>query len=231
MSTQTELEITLREEASSNDAKAIRKEGGVPGILYGSEEDPIKIKLLSKDLRKALEQPSIFSQIINLKGSDNTFKVLLKDIQLNPASDQPIHVDFQRVSKKSKITLNVPIKYINEDICIGVKNEGGMISKNKNDIELTCLADDLPEFIQIDCENISLNASIMQSDLILPEGVELSLNSSSGQDQPMVSCSATRAALDIEEEIGEGEEGEGIEGEDSAEGSSESSDETSKDEG
>ena len=118
MSTQTELEITLREEINSSDAKNIRKEGGVPGILYGSEEEPIKIKLLSKDLRKALEQPSIFSQIINLKGNDDNFKVLLKDVQVNPASDQPIHVDFQRVSKKSKITLNVPIKYINEDLCI-----------------------------------------------------------------------------------------------------------------
>ena len=98
MSTQTELEITLREEINSSDAKNIRKEGGVPGILYGSEEEPIKIKLLSKDLRKALEQPSIFSQIINLKGNDDNFKVLLKDVQVNPASDQPIHVDFQRVS-------------------------------------------------------------------------------------------------------------------------------------
>ena len=229
MSTQTELEITLREEINSSDAKNIRKEGGVPGILYGSEEEPIKIKLLSKDLRKALEQPSIFSQIINLKGNDDNFKVLLKDVQVNPASDQPSHVDFQRVSKKSKITLNVPIKYINEDICIGVKNDGGMISKNKNDIELTCLADDLPEFIEINCENIALNESIMQSDLTLPEGVELSLNSSGGQDQPMVSCSATRATLDIEEEIGEGEEGESIEGEDSSKEPSESNDEASKD--
>ena len=117
----------------------------------------------------------------------------------------------------------MPIKYINEDICVGVKNQGGMLSKNKNDIELTCAADNLPEFIEIDCENIELNSAIMQFSLILPEGVELSQNLLNGQDQPVVSCSATRATLDIEEEVEavEGEDGEvtdpGGEKEDSSE--------------
>jgi|TARA_B100001094_G_C18182174_1_gene801597 large subunit ribosomal protein L25 len=231
MSTQTEIEIKFRDPDASNDAKSIRKNGGVPGVLYSSEEDTVKIQLLSKDLRKAMEQPSIFSQVIQLKENDDTFKVILKDVQVNPANDQPIHVDFQKVTKKSKVTLNVPIKYINEDICIGVKNEGGMISKNKNDIELSCLADDLPEYIEIDCENLSLNSAIMQSQLILPEGVELSINLSSGQDQPVVSCSATRATLDIEDEgIVELEGEEGQEDSQASEGSSETSNEDSKQE-
>mgnify|MGYP003323391650 CR=1 FL=1 len=135
MSLQTELEITLRTDIEEKN-NLLRKNGNVPGILYGNNEDSVKIQLLSKDLRKALEQPSIFSQIINLKESDKEFKVLLKDVQVNPANDEPIHVDFQRVSGKTKLTLAVPIKYINEDVCVGVKNQGGMLSKNKNDIEL-----------------------------------------------------------------------------------------------
>ena len=214
MSLQTELEINLRTD-SNEGTNILRKNGNVPGILYGNNEDSVKIQLLSKDLRKALEQPSIFSQIINLKESGKEFKVLLKDVQVNPANDEPIHVDFQRVSEKTKLTLDVPIKYINEELCIGVKNQGGMLSKNKNDIELTCSADNLPEFIEIDCTNIELNSAIMQFSLILPEGVELSQNLLNGQDQPVVACSATRATLDIEEEVEvvEGEDGEVIESE------------------
>ena len=121
MSLQTELEITLRTDLKEKNS-LLRKEGNVPGILYGNNEDSLKIKLLGKDLRKALEQPSIFSQIISLKENGNEFKVLLKDVQVNPANDEPIHVDFQRVSGKTKLTLDVPIKYINEELCVGVKN-------------------------------------------------------------------------------------------------------------
>ena len=181
-------------------------------------------------MRKALEQPSIFSQIINLKEGEKEFKVLLKDVQVNPANDEPIHVDFQRVSGKTKLTLDVPIKYINEDLCIGVKNQGGMLSKNKNDIELTCSADNLPEFIEVDCSNRELNSAIMQFALILPEGVQLSQNLLNGQDQPVVACSATRATLDIEEEVEvvEGEEGEVTESEAEQEDSGEVSDDSEK---
>ena len=229
MSLQTELEITLRSEKEEKN-NVLRKNGNVPGILYGNNEDSVNIQLLSKDLRKALEQPSIFSQIINLKESNKEFKVLLKDVQVNPANDEPIHVDFQRVSGKTKLTLEVPIKYINEDICVGVKNQGGMLSKNKNDIELTCAADNLPEFIEIDCENIELNSAIMQFSLILPEGVKLSQNLLNGQDQPVVSCSATRATLDIEEEVEalEGEDGEVADSSGEKEDSSEPSEEPDK---
>ena len=229
MSLQTELEITLRTDLKEKNS-LLRKKGNVPGILYGNNEDSLKIKLLGKDLRKALEQPSIFSQIISLKENGNEFKVLLKDVQVNPANDEPIHVDFQRVSGKTKLTLDVPIKYINEESCVGVKNQGGMLSKNKNDIELTCSADNLPEFIEIDCANIELNSAIMQISLILPEGVELSQNLLNGQDQPVVACSATRATLDIEEEVEvvEGQDGEVIESEAEQEDSGEATDESEK---
>ena len=105
-----------------------------------------------------------------------------------------------------------------------------MLSKNKNDIELTCSADNLPEFIEVDCSNIELNSAIMQFALILPEGVQLSQNLLNGQDQPVVACSATRATLDIEEEVEvvEGEEGEVTESEAEQEDSSEASDESEK---
>ena len=201
MTDQTELEFEYLADDKNLSAKKIRNLGNIPGVVYGAGEETKKIFLQAKDLRKALELPSIFSQVILLRQADKTFKVILKDVQINPSNDKPVHVDFMKVSSSTKITMQVPIKFISEDICFGVKNEGGMISKNRNEIELTCLAEDLPEFIEVDVAELKLGNSIMQTGLLLPEGVELSNALLTGQDQPVVSCTTTRASLEIEEEI------------------------------
>lgn len=204
MTDQTILEFEYLSENQKLSANKIRNLGDIPGVVYGAGEDTRKISLQAKDLRKALELPSIFSQIIVLQQNEESHKVILKEVQINPSNDKPVHVDFMRVSSKTKITMQVPIKFINEDACFGVKNEGGMISKNKNDIELTCLAENLPEFIEVDVAELKLGNSIMQTGLALPEGVDLSNTLLTGQDQPIVSCSTTRASLEIEEDV-EGE--------------------------
>ena len=204
MTDQTILEFEYLSEKQKLSANKIRNLGDIPGVVYGAGEDTRKISLQAKDLRKALELPSIFSQIIVLQKNEESHKVILKEVQINPSNDKPVHVDFMRVSSKTKITMQVPIKFINEDACFGVKNEGGMISKNKNDIELTCLAENLPEFIEVDVAELKLGNSIMQTGLALPEGVDLSNTLLTGQDQPIVSCSTTRASLEIEEDV-EGE--------------------------
>jgi len=204
MTDQTILEFEYLSENQKLSANKIRNLGDIPGVVYGAGEDTRKISLQAKDLRKALELPSIFSQIIVLQKNEESHKVILKEVQINPSNDKPVHVDFMRVSSKTKITMQVPIKFINEDVCFGVKNEGGMISKNKNDIELTCLAENLPEFIEVDVAELKLGNSIMQTGLALPEGVDLSNTLLTGQDQPIVSCSTTRASLEIEEDV-EGE--------------------------
>ena len=200
----TILEFEYLSEEQKLSANKIRNLGDIPGVVYGAGEDTRKISLQAKDLRKALELPSIFSQVIVLQKNEESHKVILKEVQINPSNDKPVHVDFMRVSSKTKITMQVPIKFINEDACFGVKNEGGMISKNKNDIELTCLAENLPEFIEVDVAELKLGNSIMQTGLVLPEGVDLSNTLLTGQDQPIVSCSTTRASLEIEEDV-EGE--------------------------
>lgn len=201
MADQTILEFEYLSEEEKISAGKIRNLGDIPGVVYGAGEETKKISLQAKDLRKALELPSIFSQVIVLQQNEESYKVILKEVQVNPSNDKPVHVDFMRVSSKTKITMQVPIKFTNEDICFGVKNEGGMISKNKNEIELTCLAENLPEFIEVNIAELKLGNSIMQTGLALPEGVELSNALLTGQDQPVVSCSTTRASLEIEEEI------------------------------
>ena len=226
MTDQTILEFEYLSEKQKLSANKIRNLGDIPGVVYGAGEDTRKISLQAKDLRKALELPSIFSQVIVLQKNEESHKVILKEVQINPSNDKPVHVDFMRVSSKTKITMQVPIKFINEDACFGVKNEGGMISKNKNDIELTCLAENLPEFIEVDVAELKLGNSIMQTGLVLPEGVDLSNTLLTGQDQPIVSCSTTRASLEIEEDV-EGEISEATLGEeDSKEDSSDANKDT-----
>ena len=229
MADQTILEFEYLSEEKKISAGKIRKLGDIPGVVYGAGEKTKKISLQAKDLRKALELPSIFSQVIVLQQNEESYKVILKEVQINPSNDKPVHVDFMRVSSKTKITMQVPIKFTNEDICFGVKNEGGMISKNKNEIELTCLAENLPEFIEVNIAELKLGNSIMQTGLALPEGVELSNALLTGQDQPVVSCSTTRASLEIEEEI-EGEISEATQDEEDSKDESSDADKAAEEE-
>ena len=197
-----------RQETGKSNSRSLRSSEIVPGVIYG-EEKSSNIKVLEKDLKKILENPSIFSQVIDLNIDGSPFEVLLKDIQRNPRSDRPSHVDFLVVSKDTKVTVNVPLKFINEDICVGVKQQGGMISHLRNEVEVLCSAASLPEFIEIDTQNIELNQSVMMSEISLPEGVELTSVLNDLQDQPVISCSVTRASLEIDEPV-IGEDGEEV---------------------
>ena len=208
-----------RQETGKATSRSLRSSEIVPGVIYG-EEKSSNIKVMEKDLKKILENPSIFSQVIDLNIDGSPFEVLLKDIQRNPRNDRPSHVDFLVVSKDTKVTVNVPLKFINEDICVGVKQQGGMISHLRNEVEVLCSAASLPEFIEIDTQNIELNQSVMMSEISLPEGVELTSVLNDLQDQPVLSCSVTRASLEIDDPA-IGEDGEEVT--DDAEASADSS--------
>ena len=209
-----------RQEIGKANSRSLRSSEIVPGVIYG-EEKSSNIKVFEKDLKKILENPSIFSQVIDLNIDGSPFEVLLKDIQRNPKNDRPSHVDFLVVSKDTKVTVNVPLKFINEDICVGVKQQGGMISHLRNEVEVLCSAASLPEFIEIDTQNIELNQSVMMSEISLPEGVELTSVLNDLQDQPVLSCAVTRASLEIDDDPAFGEDGEEVT--DDAEASTDSS--------
>ena len=215
MSESTSISAEIRENNIS--AKILRKSGEIPAIVYGQEKDPKLVKILEKDLVKILE-------------NDGAVKVILKEVQVNPSNDRPIHVDFQAVSEKTNITINVPLKFINEEVCIEVKQQGGMISHLKNEIELTCNAQNLPEFIEIDMKDLEIGSNVMQSQIILPEGVSLSTNILNNQDQPVASVNVTRAALDIDDEPSEGEQDESEESTDEASETKDAADGSSSEE-
>ena len=224
--------ITISGESRKETGKAIsrglRSSEIVPGVIYGEEESS-NIKVLEKDLKKILENPSIFSQIIDLNIDGSPFEVLLKDVQRNPKNDRPSHVDFLVVSKDTKVTVNVPLKFINEDTCVGVKQQGGMISHLRNEVEVLCSAASLPEFIEIDTQNIELNQSVMMSEISLPEGVELTSVLNDLQDQPVISCSVTRASLEIDDPV-IGEDGEEVTDDSEASADSSQTDESQEEE-
>ena len=221
------LNITAEERVSKgkSNSRNLRNSNLIPAVIYGGALEAQKIQLLEKDLVKATQTSGFSSQVlkINLDGKDQD--VVLKELQLHPSSQKLIHADFLRVDPDTRITLTIPLHFINEDICAGVKVEGGVVSHLINNIEISCLASNLPEFIEVDVENLEIGDTLTLSQLKLGEGVEIpALALGENRDQAVVSVAEAKI-IDIEpiepEEI-EGEEGEGEgEGEESEPTSSE----------
>ena len=226
MSEQIILNADLRERTGSNKARVIRKiDGMVPAIVYGDEKDTLNLKLRLNELTKASQNELFYTQVLIIKNGDNEEKVVLKELQKDPAKGKFLHADFQRVSSKTKLKVIIPMNFINEEECIGVKNDGGLITKAIREVEIMCLAGNIPESIDVDVTDLELGASIRLTEVSLPDGSEIP-GLTEETDQMVVSVNAPKA---VEEEPVLDE---GIEGEEGEEGSSEavedSGDEESK---
>ena len=223
MSEQVNLNATNRDVEGKSSSRQLRRAGSVPAVIYGGEKDPIRISILEKDIAKAAEIPGFATQILNINISGEEQNVILKELQRHPATQRVLHADLQRVNPDTKISISVPVRFLNEDICMGVKMHGGAISRLINNIDITCLASNLPEYLEVDVAELDVGDSVFLSALNLPEGVEIpSLALGEDRDQAVVSITEAKV-LDIEPEVVE-EEGDGEEGEaQSAEGDSEES--------
>jgi len=145
----------------------------VPGIVYGGGEAPVNISLVENDLSKAIQADTFFSQILALKLGGARSQVLARDMQRHPATNKPMHIDFQRILANQEITVQIPLHFINEEECIGVKDEKGLINHHVIEVEVTCLPKDLPEAIIVDVGPLKIGDILHLSDLKLPEGVVL----------------------------------------------------------
>ena len=223
MSEQVNLNATSRDVEGKSSSRQLRRAGSVPAVIYGGDKDPIRISILEKDIAKAAEIPGFATQILNINISGEEQNVILKELQRHPATQRVLHADLQRVNPDTKISISVPVRFLNEDICMGVKMHGGAISRLINNIDITCLASNLPEYLEVDVAELDVGDSVFLSALNLPEGVEIpSLALGEDRDQAVVSITEAKV-LDIEPEVVE-EEGEGEEGEaQAAEGDSEES--------
>ena len=124
----------------------------VPSILYGAGKTPVAISIAHKDLFKACENEAFFSHILDITLEGKIQKAILKDLQRHPSKNVILHADFMRVEMDQVITVEVPLRFVNEDSCVGVKQGGGNISRNMASLEVSCLPGDLPEYIEVDIE-------------------------------------------------------------------------------
>ena len=219
MSEQVNLNAENREVEGKSSSRQLRRAGSVPAVIYGGKEEPLRISILEKDIAKASEVPGFATQILSISISGKEQNVIVKEIQRHPATQRVLHADLMRVDPDTKISISVPVRFINEDKCVGVKMHGGVVSHLINDIDITCLASNLPEYLEVDVEALAIGDSIFLSALILPEGVEIpSLALGEDRDQAVVSVAEAKI-LEIEPEVVEPEEGEeGEEGEETSEG-------------
>ena len=212
MTDQIVLNADLRERTGSNKARVIRKiDGMVPAIVYGDEKETINIKLKLNELTKASENELFYTQVLIIKNGDTEEKVVLKELQKDPAKGKFLHADFQRVSRKTKLKVVIPVNFTNEEDCIGIREDGGVVSKTIREIEIMCLAGNIPESIEVDIANLHLGESIRLTEITLPEGSEVP-GLTEETDQMVVSVNAPKAVEEdpiLEDELEDGEIAEG----------------------
>ena len=208
MSNEIILNADLRVRTGTNKTREIRREDSmVPAIIYGNEEESKNIKLKLNELTKASENELFYTQVLKILLEGNEEKVVLKELQREPVKGKFLHADFQRVSRKTKLKVVVPFRFNGEEECQGVKTDGGVIAKAISEIEIACLAGDIPEAIEVDISNLMLNEAIRLSDITLPEGAEIP-GFDEENDQMIVSVNPPRAEEEEPEILPEGEEGE-----------------------
>jgi large subunit ribosomal protein L25 len=192
MKTSFELVAELREDQGKGASRRLRRSGKVPAILYGGREEPRALALDHTKLIQMLDNERFYSTLLSLKVGSEKQAAVLKDLQRHPYKNQVVHIDFQRVRDDEKIRMRIPLHFVNEAGSIGVKQQGGVVSHLRNDVEVLCLPKDLPEYVEVDLQELGRGQIIHLSELKLPEGVELP-ELIHGHDAPVVSCHAQRA--------------------------------------
>ena len=188
------LSAQSREKAGKGSSRRLRRlEGLVPAIVYGGKNKPKSIQLAHKDLKRALEEESFFSSVITLKIDGKEEPVILKALQRHPAKPVVLHADFQRASAGTVLKVNVPVHFLNETSCQGVKMQGGVIHHDAVEIEVSCSPKDLPEFIEVDLAEVALDQVVHLSDLKAPKGVTF-VALAHDSDLPVVSIHKAKGA-------------------------------------
>ena len=206
------LQAALRNDAGKGASRRLRREGDlVPAILYGAGKDPQSLSIPHKDLYKSCGDEAFFSRIIALEVGGKKQDAIVKDLQRHPSKDRILHVDFFRVQMDQEIVVEVPLHFLNEDTCVGVKQGGGNISHPMTSVEISCLPGLLPEFIEVDIAGLEVGSSIHMSELILAEGLTIPvLAQGADYDQVVVACNVMRRSEDNEtaglDQAGDGDE-------------------------
>ncbi|HYM42827.1 MAG TPA: 50S ribosomal protein L25/general stress protein Ctc [Steroidobacteraceae bacterium] len=181
----------VRETQGKGASRRLRHAGKVPAILYGAHQDAQPLVLDQQNLLTMIGDERFYSSIVRLKIGERTHEAIIKDVQMHPAKNLVVHVDLQRVVENEKIRIRLPIHFKGESIAPGVKNEGGVVSHMRTDIEVSCLPKDLPEFLELDLSGMNLNDTKFLADIPLPPGV--AIPELTQRNTPVVSIHAPRA--------------------------------------
>ena len=180
-------------------SRRLRRTGKTPGVIYGGSQPAVNIELDHNALYYALKRESFHASVLTLNLDGVKEAVLLRDFVMHPFRVEVQHVDFQRVDKTHKIHVSVPLHFLNEDIAPGVKLTGGIVNHIMTELDVSCLVDSLPEFIEVDLAELTVGHSLHLSDLKLPAGVEAVLTIK-GEDPAVVTITVPRGAATEEAE-------------------------------
>ena len=200
MSENATLAAMPRQGAGTGPARALRREGRVPAIVYGGRKEPAMVSVEDRRLRWLMARGGFTATLLDLEieGADRE-RVIPKEVQRHPVTDRPLHVDFMRVSATSELTVRVPIALLNQEDCVGLR-AGGALAVAQYEVEVVCRADSIPDSLEADIASVEIGGGIRLSDLVLPAGVR-----PAGSDDPLiVSVSAPAGGMD--EAAGEGED-------------------------
>lgn len=199
------LTVTEREGTGTGSARASRRAGNVPAVIYGGGKDSLAIEMPFNQVTKAINSGNFIASMVTLDNGGKKQKAITKDIQFHPVKDMPMHVDFFRVTESTIIEVEVPINIINEEESPGMKM-GGTLNVVRYAIEVKCPAGSIPDNLDVDLTGLEIDDSIHTSDITWPEGVSSAITD---RDVTILSVVGTRAAMDEDEdEAAEGEEGE-----------------------
>ena len=178
-------------------SRRLRRGGKAPGIVYGGTGEPTQVELDHNALMHALKNEAFHASILTMKLGSKSQEVLLRDVQMHPYRPQVLHIDFQRVDENKKIHMKVPLHFVNAEISPGVKGAGGIAQHVMNELEISCLPKDLPEFIEVDLKDLQAGHSLHLSTLTMPPGVEAVFTK--GEDPTVATIVIPRVKTEEEE--------------------------------
>jgi large subunit ribosomal protein L25 len=206
----SELKAFARPRSGTGGARAVRREGKVPGIVYGNGGESQAIALLSNELVNVIHKGKFLSSLVDLDLDGTKVRVIPREVQVDPVNDNLVHVDFQRIGAGARIRVNVPVRFINEGLSPGLKR-GGVLNVVRHEIEVTCPAETIPDYFEFNLEGLEIGRSVHISAIKLPDGVTTTIRN---RDFTV----ATIAGHKIEEEPTPGAEVAAVEGEVPVEG-------------
>jgi large subunit ribosomal protein L25 len=217
----SQLAAEVRERAGKGAARATRRAGRVPAVIYGNKQDPVMISLDPRELNIELRHTGFFSRVYEVDIAGTKHRVLPRDLQVHPITDHPLHLDFMRFSAKTRLNVDVEVVFLNEEASPGLK-EGGVLNIVRHAVELRCRPDDIPESLTVDLTGLEIGDSVHISAVTLPEDVELTITD---RDFTIATIAAPTVYVEaVDEEGEEGEAGEVMGAEDRDEESAEDGD-------